>query len=328
MVRRVWLTVSVLVMAILVIATGPTPAYAVGIQGTMSNFDVFNETNQNVYGAELDLEGIHSTDVSKTYPSHFNIMTATEYVNGAVFGTHLTFKEYNFDPSGYMIPRTGQSTNGHFAVNLPGCEHFGFSVTTQPTATRFFWLGQGYNQIGTTPLSIPNPTWTYVPAAIPGNPAVVQAVVQAPAPEIPEALLPDSIWMKVYITELERAVDLEELMSGPGSVAPQDQAEIETEWVLLEGGVAEVDNAPVGANAEAVIRRYEYFKYTGDYTAEHGPNSQGLDPFGQPYGNELGDFIAANMVAVNLVPVPEPSSILAMLVALGGFAGIAWRRRK
>jgi hypothetical protein len=295
----------------------------------MSNFDVFNETGVNVYGAEMDLEGVHSSEVTKTYPSHFNTMTATDYSNGTVFGTHLTFKEYNFDPSGYMIPRVGQSTNGHFAVNLPGCEHFGFSVVTQPTATRFFWLGQGYVQLGTAPLSIPNPTWTYVPPAQPGGQAVMQAVVVPPAPEVPEPQLPDSIWMKVYVTELERQVDLDELISGPSTVAPQDPVEIETEWVLLEGGTPEVDQAPVGNNAQSIIRRYEYFQYTGDYNAEdHAPLSQGLDPAGKPYDNELGDFIAANMVAVNLEAIPEPSSILVMLAGIGGLFGIASRRRR
>ena len=174
--------VRTLAAAALVIAAGLAPAYGVGIQGTMSNFDVFNETGTNVYGAEIELEGVHSADVNRTYPSHFNTMTKTDYTSGTFFGTRITFTGYNFDPSGYMIPRVGINTNGHYCVNLPGCEHFGFSITTQPTATRFFWLDQNNQRIGTTPMSIPNATWTYVA----GNPAVMQAVVVPPAPEIPE----------------------------------------------------------------------------------------------------------------------------------------------
>ena len=70
----------------LVSVLGIVPVYAgtVGIQGTMSNFDVFNETGTNVYGAELDLDGVHSADVTKTYPSHFNHMTMTDYSSGAI----------------------------------------------------------------------------------------------------------------------------------------------------------------------------------------------------------------------------------------------------
>jgi hypothetical protein len=302
----------------LAVVVMPACTASVGIQGTMSNFDVFNETSLNVYGAEIDLEGVHSSEVTKTYPSHFNIMTATEYTNGSTFGTHLTFKEYNFDPSGYMIPRVGQSTNGHFAVNLPGCEHFGFSVAKQPTATRFFWLGQGYTQLGTTPLSIPNANWTYVAPAVGALPAV-QAIVVPPAPEVPEAMLPDSIWMKVYVTEMDRQVDLEELISGPGTIVPQGVAE--TEWSLLEGGVPEMAEISISDAAEAVIRRYEYYKYTGSYDpTDHAPLSS-WDHISPPPDGELGDFIAANNVAMNLVP--EPATM--MLLGLGSL--VLFRKR-
>jgi hypothetical protein len=306
------------------IALAVTPIYAVGIQGTMSNFDVFNETSINVYGAEIDLEGVHPAEVAKTYPSHFNIMTATEYTTGTTFGTHLTFKGYNFDPSGYMIPRVGQSTNGHFAVNLPGCEHFGFSVQKQPSATRFFWLDQSYAQLGTTPMSIPNAAWTYVPPAG-GGLAAIQAVVVPPPPEIPEIMLPDSIWMKVFVTELDRPVDLEELISGPGTVVPQGVPE--TEWSLLEGGVPEMAEVSISDLAQSVIRRYEYYKYTGNYDpTDHAPLST-WDHLSPPPGAELGDFIAANMVAANLVDVPEPSGLALILTGLGMSGWMARRRR-
>ncbi len=307
-----------------IFAGAGTSAVAIGIQGTMSNFDVFNETSTNVYGAEIDLEGVHSSEVSRTYPSHFNSMTATEYTIGSTYGTHLTFKGYNFDPSGYMIPRVGQTTNGHFAVNLPGCEHFGFSVVKQPTNTRFFWLGQGYAQIGTTPLSIPNASWTYVPPA--GGQGAMQAVVAPPPPEVPEAMLPDSLWMKVYVTELDRQVGLDELISGPGSIVPQDVPE--TEWSLLEGGVPEMAEVSIADSTQAVIRRYEYFKYVGAYDpTDHAPLSN-WDHISLPPTNEMGQFIAANMVAANLEAVPEPSSILALLTGVAGLVTLSRRGKR
>lgn len=298
-----------------------TPALAVDIQGTMSNFDVFNESGQNVYGAEIDLEGVHANEVNKTYPSHFNEMTKSEYSTGSTFGTHITFKGYNFDPSGYMITRVGQSTNGHFAVNLPGCEHFGFSVGRQPTNTRFFWLNQQYAQIGNKPLSIPNANWTYVPPAG-GAAALVQAQVAPPPPEVPESMLPDSIWMKVYVREMDRPVDLGELISGPGTIVPQDTPEIE--WSLLEGGVPEVDEISIADATQSVVRRYEYFQYTGGYDpTDHAPLSN-WNHAGPPPDGELGQFVAANMVAANLA-VPEPSSLLAMA---SGLVGIGWLARR
>ncbi|MGE5609167.1 MAG: hypothetical protein ACM359_07925 [Bacillota bacterium] len=302
----------------------PLSAHAsiVGISGTMSNFDVFNETGTNAYGAELELEGVHSSDLTKTFPSHFNSMAMTDYSTGTTFGTRVTFTGYNFDPAGYLIPTVGQSTNGHYAVNIKGAEHFGFAVASQPTATRFYWLDQGSQRIGTMPLAIPGPTWTYVPPAIPNNPPVIQAVVQVPEPAEAHAQMPDSIWMKVYVTEMEREVDLMELLSGPG-IVPQGETEVETEWELLEGGKMSQSEVEVSEKGVSIVRRYEFFQYTGAYSEEHEPLST-YTGVGEPPANELGQFIAANMVAA-VLEVPEPST-LAWLLALALPSCLARRR--
>jgi hypothetical protein len=311
----------VVVMAVAVVLDS-TAARAAGIFGTMSNFDVFNDTTTNAYGGELELEGIHSADVTNTYPSHYNTKTVTEFSSGATFGTRITFTGYNFNPNGFIAPTIGQSTNGHFCVNIPGCEHFGFAVGTQPTNTRYFWLDQNSQRIGATPLAIPNPTWSYIPPVVPGNPPILQAVVQVPEPLEVEPQLPDSIWMKVYVTEFERPVNLDELISN-GGVAPEGETEIETEWELLEGGVMSMAEVEVSEDAQAVVRRYEYFKYTGLYSDEHEPLST-WNGMGDPPAGERGAFISANMVAANLVP--EPSALGLALVGLGVLAWTARRR--
>ena len=138
---------SYLPLAALAIAAAALPAQAT-IYGTMSNFDVFNDTPENCYGAELDLEGVHSADVMNTYPSHFDHRTVTEYNNGATFGTLIDFSGYNFNPSGYIAPTVGTTTNGHACVDTQGCEHFGFSVSSNPTASRYYWLDQAGQRIG------------------------------------------------------------------------------------------------------------------------------------------------------------------------------------
>jgi hypothetical protein len=280
-------------LAALAVAAAALPAQAT-IYGTMSNFDVFNDTPEKCYGAELDLEGVHSADVVNTFPSHFDHRTVTEYNNGATFGTLIDFSGYNFDPSGYIAPTVGTTTNGHTCVNTPGCEHFGFSVSANPSATRYYWLDQAGQRIGNAPMAVPTPTWTYYPPAVPGQAPEVKAEI--------ELQQPDSIWMKVYETQLAQPVKLNELMSG-NPVVPQDTAEIETDWELLDNGVLSDAQGQVGNGKEAVVRRYEFYKYTGAYSNEHESLSQ-WNRVGDPPVNELGDFIAANMVAANLVDVP------------------------
>src|SRR3954467_4309204 len=134
-------------LATLFAAAAATSGHA-SIYGTMSNFDVFNETPYKAYGAELELEGVHSADVINTYPSHFDHRTVTEYNNGLTFGTRVDFNGYNFSPTGYLEPTVGTSTNGHACVNTSGCEHFGFSLSSQPTATHYYWIDDNGQRIG------------------------------------------------------------------------------------------------------------------------------------------------------------------------------------
>ena len=274
------------------------------IYGTMSNFDTYNETPEDSYGAEIELEGIHPEDIYGTFPSHYDSESRNFYQEGANFGTRVRYSGYNFSPSGYLPANTiGQSTNGHTCVGTAGCEHFGFSVGTQPTAARFYWLDQTGNRIGLMPESIANPSWNYVPAAGGGAPRV-GAVVEAPEPAEFHPQNPDSVWMKVWKIEIDRPVDLMELMSD-NAIIPDGLGEVESEWELLEGGlnkeVAAEDDVP--EDMFAVIRRYEYYEYTGAYDEEHEPLSafSGNHNDGeQPPVDELGQFISANMVAANL----------------------------
>ncbi|MFO0898682.1 MAG: hypothetical protein U0836_14760 [Pirellulales bacterium] len=297
----------------LTLGLGAGVAPAQGIYGTLSNFDVFNETPEPSEGFEIELEGVHSADVYDTYPSHYNAKSITDYVNGASFGTRITFEDYHFIDNNQVEhfainPNPNPpNTNGHFAVNLPDCEHFGFAVNAQPAATRTYWLNKlpdgQYERIGNVPLTIPGPTWAYVPPVVPGGAPVVRAEVKVPEPAEAGHQLPDSVWMKVFKTETEHPVELGELMSGPGGIVPQGETETETEWELLEGGKQLAAEGEVGKNGDAVVRRYEFYKYTGPYDSEHEPTSAFLDSdLQEPPAGELGPFIAANMVAANLVP--------------------------
>jgi hypothetical protein len=289
-----------LLAAISFVTCGSRATAQIGISGTLSNFDCYNETPEDAYGAEIEIEGVHSNEIYSTYPSHYNSISNSEYTSGSVYGTRIRFEGYNFNsnPANLFLPPTTNpmSTNGHFCVGTMGCEHFGFSATVQPTAQRFFWLNQNNQRINTAPLVIPAATWVYMPNG--GGQANVQAIVEVPELEN-QNQLPDSVWIKVYEIEHEQQVMLGELVSG-GDLVPEDGTEIETEWELLEGGVQFMNEGNVGDNIQSVVRRYEYFAYTGAYDPENHEPISNWNGNGDPPANELGDFIAANMVAINI----------------------------
>lgn len=298
---------------------------ATPISGTLSNFDTYNTTTDDSDGAELELEGVHSSDVSSHYPSHYrNPVQYVEYDDGVHFGTRVIFDDYFFNGADVLSPSVPQSTNGHTCVNLSGCEHFGFSVTQQPTAVRFFWHDAAGNRINPEPLLIPSPTWVYIPPAIPADPPIIRAIVEVPEVEDPVEM-PDSIWMLVTETETEQPTDLEDLVSG-GPLA--GEIEVETEWELLEGGVQEQHDFEPGDASKSIVRRYDYYEFAGQYTGEHEPITV-FDPaiHNSPEDvGELGPFIAANMVAVNLVP--EPATVLLGGLALTALALISRSKRR
>src|SRR5512134_2705359 len=79
------------------------------VVGFLGNFDVINDTGLTAHGFEIDLEGLHSSDITDTFggvgrgfPSgrgfdpltsveRYGAPTITEYSNGTTFGTKVTY---------------------------------------------------------------------------------------------------------------------------------------------------------------------------------------------------------------------------------------------
>jgi hypothetical protein len=195
-----------------------------------------------------------------------------------------------------------------------------------PTKTIYHWLLDGGNgtlvQAGTN-VRVPAPIINVVPPANPVNPAAVQVIVQAPAPENGEQW-GEAIWAKVFTTVVENPdpVDLHDLVLGNDAVPPETETEIE--WVLLQTNPARpdlaetIDEGDVAAGNESVTRRYEFYAYTGGYDPEdHEALHEAYDPA------YVGDYLGNQNVAANLVP--EPSTLV--LGALGAI-GLGWLARR
>jgi len=333
----------------------PAAAQAVTLFGTLSNFDIVNDTGQEAYGFEIELDGISGVGYSfsanrygtpRTIP--FSGGTYVRY--GANWDTiQQQWVQANQDPAQLIGagPGTAVVTNitptaGHQCVYwLPnyatsGCDHFGLVLpyySPQPTQVVYHWLWANpdpahagefvYAGTGIAPASptasapIPPPPPPAVPVVLipqpvfavpPAQPNVVVAQIEAPKPPRPDLQFGDATWVKVFKTELPREVRLEELQGDNPAVVPVDPAQVETAWKLLQhnphnpasGSSLLKNQSQVGGGSHAVVRRYEFYKFTGTYDpVDHGAICADV-VCNAPADGELGAYIGANMAAANI----------------------------
>lgn len=342
----------------------PGVAGATTVFGSLANFDVVNDTGRTAHGFEIDLEGIHLSDVTDTFggpgrgfPSdveRYGAPILSEYNSGGVFGVSVVYKADLSGPSGGWIgtPTGAYTTPGEscwtgggvgYGPSTP-CDHFGVGLSANPTKTSYDWLVEdtpGSSALVKAASNVPAPTWTVTPAAPPAPgappaPPVVAALIGAPDP-IEGAQWGEAIWVKVFTTEFEDAVDLYDLVGGNARVQQAEQ-NTEIEWQLLQkefgnplSGLLETDGGgPVGQGAESVLRRYEFYKYAGLYDGEG--EARPLLGDTSPGDGELGAFMGAQNAALNFGAAavggaPEPAAWALMLLGFGS-AGAMLRRRR
>ena len=329
--------------------------------GFLGNFDVINDTGQTAYGFEIELEGLHGSDITdvfggpgRGFPTgrgydpatsveRYGSPSITEYTNGAVFGTKVTYSAIydgtSWDygtPSGTFITPGDNCWSGGgvgYGSGTP-CDHFGVGTVGNPTNTTYSWLlesspGVLSNVNGV--VNLPAPAWAVIPPdpMLPPAPPQVVALIEAPDP--PQgAEFGEALWVKVFTTEFENPIDLEELVGDNNHV---QQAETEVEWQLLQkefnnplSGMLESGyGVPVGPNAASILRRYEFYEFSGLYDPES--HEAQFDPgFGDsnPGPNDIGTYLGSQNAAVNL-GIPEPQTAALVLAGIGLVA--AGRRR-
>jgi hypothetical protein len=345
------------------LAIAPSVATAAVI-GFLGNFDVINDTGQTAYGFEIELEGLHNSDITdvfggpgRGFPTgrgfdpatsveRYGAPTVTEYSNGLIFGTRVTYSalydgtnwDYN-TPSGNVVTPGDNCWSGGGIGYGPStsCDHFGVGTIGNPTKTTYSWLHEsspGVLTNATGVVQLPAPAWNVIPPAPgqpPGPPQVV-AKVEAPDPAVFE--FGDALWVKVFTTEFEDPVALEELVADNAHV---QQAETETEWQLLQkdvnnplsGQLESGYGAPVGPNAASILRRYEFYEFSGVYDQEtHEAQFDAGFGDSNPGPNDVGAYLGSQNAAVNLEQgIPEPQTF-ALLLAAFGLIGTVVRRRK
>jgi len=297
-------------------------AQTVNIYGSLGNFDIANDTGHDAHGFEVELEGVQSNQVTYTFSyQRYGNASIISMATGTIVRWTSSYDSLAQRFNQTTIARTatgsfqGTCYMGTAAYNTSGCEHFGVSLAAfaRPTRTTHRWLladpaNPGMLLGNINPSPIPMPTYTIVPPVREGEPAEIEAEIEAPEPPEAPELYGDAQWVKVFKTQLNRAVNLDELVS-TNPIVPQNAAQVEVEWDILQAEPASNGNrrrhrnqGALDPTTRSVIRRYEIYRYTGAYDpVTHQAVCADLTCTA-PAANELGAFVSAQMAAVNVEP--------------------------
>lgn len=297
---RIRHTLAAALAALSLLALGTSPARASTAYGSINNFDTVNDTGGECHGFEIEIEDLHSQDITYTYSwNHYGTPKITEdnsnplhpkviirYASGK--NADGTWAAYTAIPSGPIAPTDGhQFTNP--SINFGG-EHFGVGYFGSPTNINYHWLvdnGAGVLVRGTA-VMVSTPSFTYFPPAA-AAPAQVQAVIQPPPPPAPPVKeFGDASWVKEIrtTTHNNNEVKLRDLVSDDPD-DPNDKNwrngepdEVEVEWQILQtdfnkaggGANGELAGAPedLPGGDEVITRRYEFYQYLGPLDEETG----------------------------------------------------------
>jgi uncharacterized repeat protein (TIGR02543 family) len=298
------------------------------IYGSLSNFDVVNNTGEDACGFQAEIEGLPpGYPVSYFSAQRYGVPVIEDYISASgQSGRRMSYKSSDCSVSKTVAHPPGTPFGGScYSWNVAtyqnaGCEHFGVRYYfAGSTTVTYRWLVNDAVNPGSyvphdPPIQIGTPTY-YIqpavavgPAAIPPPPVVV-AVVPAPPP--PPARFGEPHWMKTFVRQLPREVTLDELITENPTTVPMDPALIETNWELLQadppgsggnrrGRGQSSKGKSLDPTTRTVARRYETYAYTGPRDALTNEALCADLLCNAPSADELGDFISANMTAVHV----------------------------
>ncbi len=336
-----------ILVAIAILACGSV-ARGATIFGSLSNFDVVNDTGEICRGFEIELEGVSPSDIWSTFGNPY-IRYGDPTLVSTGTGTIVRYAS-SFGPGGWAVgtplPVGPFPTGGHECFypayggdpnyETLGGEHFGIALNGNPTNTTYRWLlgDAAGNLIPTgSNVKIPAPLWNVQAPANPQAPAAVQAILPAIPKEHPEDEFGEAMWVKVFVTEAAEPVELEHLVPGdPGVPDGSEPAEVEIEWQLLQAGKNGADEIDSGfddmaESSESVTRRYEFYKYIGPLDPENG---EALVEDALLFPEAVGEFLGSQNAAFNIAPfvVPEPGTWVMATMGLAGCLAFRFGRSR
>ena len=289
--------------------------------GAPSNFDIYNDTGQITHGFEIELQGLTPAQVGGAYGFRYATSTKLATLSGTVLRFESQYVNGAYTIS-TVVPAAFTPTGGHSCTfGIAGCDHFGYYLPyygIQPTKTIYRWLVDDPQNPGTlipattSVVQVPAVTVSVIPAANGGAPVVVFEIPVEPPPPPPipkpELQYGEAKWVKVLKNEVGHNVVAPDLLED-NPVVPVDgnPAQVETGWKLLQfnphspsSGVLH-HQAVLGQGSKAVIRKYEFYKFSGGFDPlSHKAICGGDGLCTTPLDGELGDFIGNQMAAANL----------------------------
>ncbi|MBK7470931.1 MAG: hypothetical protein IPI73_10245 [Betaproteobacteria bacterium] len=295
------------------------------IYGALGNFDVVNNTGQNACGFEMELEGMTAAPAYTFSVNRFGAPITAPYTNGAISGWRVTWKSADCSTNKTVPHQPGTAFGGTcyqwnaVTYQTAGCEHFGAVANATKVTSR--WLVDDPANPGSyiphdPPMAVPMVYYYVAPAPAPAGGGVVDApapviVAEVEAPEPAEApeMYGNAQWIKVFVRQLPREVSLDELLTDNPLVVPMNPAQIETDWDVIQAEPAsnskgkrsrKQGGSTLDPTTRSVVRRYETYEYTGAYDpVTHEALCANLTCTA-PAPGEIGDFISAQMSAVNV----------------------------
>ncbi|MGD9764359.1 MAG: Ig domain-containing protein [Candidatus Binatia bacterium] len=327
--------------ALLAGALGFFPGQSFGVAvGSLSNFDVVNDTPGPCHGFEIELEDVRSSDVPYTFggtyirygtpevldtttdPAHPRVLVRYRHWNGSQWEA-TPIAPPQITPGGHDCFANGPIGN----YQQSGCEHFGLSLSVAPTRTTYRWIvATDENDVNSAFTSVPQavnlpvPVWSVAPIPVANGGGVAVRAEVEPVEEENHAQFGEPQWMKVFKVQSElnlQPEDLVRLLLGVvGGLVPDSETEIETEWKLIQSKPgnaegeqedADVKEEPLDDGKHSVIRRYEFYDYTGPRDPENNEalpciNDDQPVPADAPVEGcaDLGAFVGAQNVAADV----------------------------
>lgn len=292
------------------------------IYGSISNFDISNDTDRVCHGFEVELDGLTPANVPYSFTAQrYGTPTVTATATGVAVRWQSSYDAVTGQWAERTLPHTvawfpGQCYQWNPATYQDsGCEHFGVGVNANPLHARSRWLCEDSSNPGSLlaidpPTAVPMPVYYVAPPAAANNPPELVVEVEAPEPAEQPQLYGDAQWTVVYQRQLTRTVGLDELVADNPGVVPMDLTQLEAAYEILQdepgsgntGRGRHRNQGGINPTTRSIVRRIETYAFTGAYdpVTHEALCADGL--CNVPAVDEIGELLSVQMTAANVQP--------------------------